>query len=442
MKTLIGIVLRLYPSEWRERYGEELRTLVEDSKPRPSTFLDLLRGGLMMRLTAPSFPRLALFLSVVGLAIATAVSFLIPNVYESRATMQLVGASDTQQELEFIEQVKAEVTSRNSLATLIQDPRLNLYARERTREPLEDVEDEMRRNTQVLIAPKQAVFTVTFRYPDQNLAHVVVQSLVTMFINAAMRARQPRRLELLDPPSLPEKPISPNRAMIAATGFIGGLLLASVLSLFGRRPQYRESARGPSFPKLALLLSFGGLVIGTAASFLVPNVYRATAVLRVSGLTDGQTVQLIEKFRAEMLSRSSLAAMMSDPRLNLYSRERARQPLEDVVDKLRSNIQIERPAMKPVIFISFDYREPAKTQATVMALAAGFINAGIGFVAEPTYLIDMIDMPVRPYKPIYPNRALIAAIGFAAGFLLAAAISIFRRRPQSGAFTTGQTSEA
>jgi hypothetical protein len=65
MKTLIGIVLRLYPSEWRERYGEELRTLVEDSKPRPSTFLDLLRGGLMMRLTAPSFPRLALFLSVV-----------------------------------------------------------------------------------------------------------------------------------------------------------------------------------------------------------------------------------------------------------------------------------------------------------------------------------------------------------------------------------------
>jgi uncharacterized protein involved in exopolysaccharide biosynthesis len=134
--------------------------------------------------------------------------------------------------------------------------------------------------------------------------------------------------------------------------------------------------------------------------------------------------------------------MMSDPRLNLYSRERARQPLEDVVDKLRSNIQIERPAMKPVIFISFDYREPAKTQATVMALAAGFINAGIGFVAEPTYLIEMIDMPVRPYKPIYPNRALIAAIGFAAGFLLAAAISIFRRRPQSGAFTTGQTSEA
>jgi LPS O-antigen subunit length determinant protein (WzzB/FepE family) len=46
-------------------------------------------------------------------------------------------------------------------------------------------------------------------------------------------------LEVLDPASLPETPVSPNRAAMAGAGFVGGLLLGAI-ARWVRRP------RGPA----------------------------------------------------------------------------------------------------------------------------------------------------------------------------------------------------
>lgn len=45
-------ILRLYPSAWRRRYGEELSVLLEELPATPATTLDLLRGAMALHFRA------------------------------------------------------------------------------------------------------------------------------------------------------------------------------------------------------------------------------------------------------------------------------------------------------------------------------------------------------------------------------------------------------
>ncbi|HZL57390.1 MAG TPA: hypothetical protein VFC21_09925 [Bryobacteraceae bacterium] len=161
MKRLLSVLLYLYPSEWRARYGEELRAVLEDSSPKFSAAVDILKGGLIMRLTAPSFPRLAALLCCVGLAGGFMVSYLLPDQYESSALLRLKPSTS----LQSLQIAEAKVMSRQSLAEMIfKQQGLNLYENERRRSPLEDIENEMRKNIRVLI------------HPDRRKAHDTMQA--------------------------------------------------------------------------------------------------------------------------------------------------------------------------------------------------------------------------------------------------------------------------
>ena len=45
-------ILRLYPSAWRRRYGEELSDLLEEVPATPTTTVDLLRGAVTLHMRA------------------------------------------------------------------------------------------------------------------------------------------------------------------------------------------------------------------------------------------------------------------------------------------------------------------------------------------------------------------------------------------------------
>jgi hypothetical protein len=45
-------ILRLYPSAWRRRYGEELSDLLDEMPPTTATTLDLLRGAARLHMRA------------------------------------------------------------------------------------------------------------------------------------------------------------------------------------------------------------------------------------------------------------------------------------------------------------------------------------------------------------------------------------------------------
>lgn len=234
-----------------------------------------------MQFSIPSFPKLALMLSVAGLLAGLGVSYMATPRYESSAVLQVNdrGGPAARRQIQAIE---ATVLSRTSLSTLIQTPHLELYPADMAKLPLEDVIENMRRDIRIAMAPNNTgAFTISFTYPDRLKAQATVQELITRFYreNRTIGVENPFRppvpseerqliaqlesriaalehrvgiapshapgtavapletFEVLDPPSLPVNPLYPKRSMFASTGFVAGFALAIVITIFRRRFQ-------------------------------------------------------------------------------------------------------------------------------------------------------------------------------------------------------------
>jgi len=104
-------------------------------------------------------------------------------------------------------------------------------------------------------------FSISFSYPDPHKAQAVVSELVKRFVirnilderarieatkNAEAREVADHgwgeTLEVLDPASLPQRPVFPNRLAIAAAGLALGLLLGALAPLFRHRNKTPQPA--------------------------------------------------------------------------------------------------------------------------------------------------------------------------------------------------------
>lgn len=292
MKPVARALIRLYPANWRARYGDEFAALLEDSPPTRSGMFDLLKGAIKMQLKIPAFPKLALILSAAGLLAGLGVSFVVTPRYISQAVLTFDATStpkDSRRNLnEYFVQLENEILSRTSLSAIIQDPRLDLYRRERVRTPLEDVIEKMRtEDIQIGTATPGSVnreslaVQISFGYSDRIKAQQTVQALITKFQDlnltrqrvaaytkrgrtyddvdrmeqriAVLEKRlgiqspapgpldfpaapvEGTNLDVLDPPGLPVYPVYPNRYTFMLTGFGAGFISALVVAVFRRR---------------------------------------------------------------------------------------------------------------------------------------------------------------------------------------------------------------
>ncbi len=139
-----------------------------------------------------------------GLVVSVVVAFLWPDTYVSTAVMRitpqqvpqnLVPSAITTQMQERLQQMETDILSRSSLSEIIQKPSLNLYSKERTRVPMEDIVQDMR-NKDIKIVPIvdisavgggepqnrfASAFQIQFSYTDRYKAQAVVRELVTRF---------------------------------------------------------------------------------------------------------------------------------------------------------------------------------------------------------------------------------------------------------------------
>jgi hypothetical protein len=201
-----------------------------------------------------------------GAALAIPVGFLIPDAYTSTATVRLVppvfperpsGTVLAESMATIFARARQETFSPSSLAKIVQDPQLDLYERDRAKEPLTEVVGRMRsrdlaaRDLGSATGPAQGI-AISFTYPDRYKAQRVVNMLVAVLVNgcveqqrAAVAGLKPgdelvelterhmdAQLEVLDPASVPQIPIGPNRMIFAAGGMSLGLLAGA---LFARR---------------------------------------------------------------------------------------------------------------------------------------------------------------------------------------------------------------
>jgi hypothetical protein len=240
----------------------------------------------------------------------------------------------------------------------------------------------------------------------------------------------------------------------------------------------------PAFPKLAVMLSITGLLAGLAISFVVEPRYVSTATMTlgdslVNSTASGVSPNLREYFaqmQTEILTRTSLSTVIQDQHLELYMRERAGTPLEDVIEKMRKDapITMEAPGSNYIVFrITFAYPDRVKGRDTVQALINKFeesnrvrqgahafvkrqrsydqidrmeariaaLEKRLGIPPAPPEPLDeltpvsngiimvVVDPPSLPTGPVYPDRFRFMGMGFGAGLAAAVVIAIFRRRP-------------
>ena len=284
MNRVAGSLIRLYPAAWRKRYGAEFEAMLDEVPQGWFAVFDLFKGAIRMQLSVPSFPKLALMLSTVGLVVGFGVSYMVTQRYVSIAVMSYHGEhSDRRALLEGLQAMEADVLSRTSLSNMIQRPRLKLFPDDMARKPIEDVIEEMRKSIRITMANSGGpAFSISFVYPDPLKAQATMQALVTRFedenlatqsqskrtggseelqliaqlesriaaleqhagiaasqepgpVLTYIRSANANTLEVLDPPSLPVNPIYPNRGVIAAIGFIAGFVLAIIIAIFRRR---------------------------------------------------------------------------------------------------------------------------------------------------------------------------------------------------------------
>jgi hypothetical protein len=228
MKRWVRLASRFYPAAWRRRYATEFDAMLSEMDANWKDVFDTLKGAVTMQLTSWNFKSILLTFGLIGLAIAAAAAFIVPNEYASTAVMRLSGDAP-------IDHAERDVLSRTSLERLITG--LDLYKARRMDTPIENIVEYMRLHDlsiKMLRLPTDLngprAFTITFTYPDRRLAQAVTRELVTNFTAAIPRAGTATSMELLDPASWPIQPIEPHPAEWAAIGACMGLLIGLTVS--------------------------------------------------------------------------------------------------------------------------------------------------------------------------------------------------------------------
>ena len=75
MRPLIRWTARLYPSQWRDRYGGELDALVEDIQPQWEDLFNVLLGALRVQMTTWNSLKVVSAVALAGALVAGVLAF-------------------------------------------------------------------------------------------------------------------------------------------------------------------------------------------------------------------------------------------------------------------------------------------------------------------------------------------------------------------------------
>jgi hypothetical protein len=232
------MLIRLYPAAWRQRYGDELEELMGDAPGGWRASFDVFKGAITMRMKNGSTAWLALWLMAAGAVLGFAGSYLIPVTWEARTVAEISGPGGSRALVESLQKSQSNTTSRRSLANLMIDPHLDIYKTERQSRPLEDIEDTMRRNIHIGISPNNGkggsdLFSLSFRYSDPSKAADTASALMARMIQELEPGYS---ITVLDAPTVPQKPIAPQRLAVMVSGILVGLIVAFIIFIARRRP--------------------------------------------------------------------------------------------------------------------------------------------------------------------------------------------------------------
>jgi len=224
MSRLIHFLARLYPRSWQQRYGVEYAALLEDMRPDGRTAANVFIGALAMHIRAWKSWKILAASAGIAAAVVVGLFVAIPNSYVSRELIKFEWQTGGRHRID-VKRLRESVESYGNLTELITVD--GLYPNQRSRMPMEDVVEEMRRNIELtpLLSAGVPGFTIAFSYSDPRVAQKVTQELSSRFLNENLRQPQGINLQILDPASLPQSPFYPSKPVIIGFGIACFLLM-------------------------------------------------------------------------------------------------------------------------------------------------------------------------------------------------------------------------
>ena len=414
---------------------------------------------------------------LVGLAAALAAILLIPPLYQSSALMLVQSAQLPNQVLadagtEVVDRrmarIRQQVTSRPDLVALIQ--KHGLYQDERRSEALSSVIDKMRDS--ITLTPSSVevpgagadqrtiAFQLAFKYADPQLAQAVTQDLMDKILqlDASGNVEQATNTAqfLTDQAKGLEEQIQQLQGQISAVkGRYGGVLGRGGMAVIG------GSGGSYDVQIAALQRDNANLIsqkeVAQESDKRDPVVLNAEAALAAARATYSESHPdvVVAKQRLEQakeLAKSNnqkLPLNTLDQQIAFNNSQIAQLRAAKSQEEAQTNAQLSAQSQAPVVQQQIDdlQQRLQGLNDQYQSVQTRLLAARAGVRAEDEQLserLSVVEPPIVPDKPIWPDRLLIAALGagggLALGFLLALGIElVFRpiRDPETLAAITG-----
>ena len=435
-------------------------------------------GGLFTQLPTILWERKwwIIFPSVLGVIAAIAATLLIKPLYKADALM-IVQAPQVQGEIfdqlnnEVIDQriarIREEVTSRPNLVSLIE--RHRLYVEERQSQPLSGIISEMRDNIE--LTPTTATgagnrnaetiaFQLNFYYDEAQPAQAVAQDLMDSIIelDASGNVEQATNTVqfLTDQSAELETRINEIETQIAEISVRNGGALAAGGGMI-------SSGGGSYDVQIAALQRENSELIAQRNSALAsdqrdPGVLAAEAALANARATFSEThpdVVLAKQRLAEarQLAKQNVQLLPFDAidrQIAFNNSQIARLRAAQSEEQARVNSRLAAQSRAPLVQqqITSLQQDLSGLNSQYQDVQQRLTQARAGVKAEDEQIAErltVVEAPIVPDAPVWPNRLLIFALcvggGLALGAVLALAIELlFRpiRDPDSLAGIVGQ----
>jgi hypothetical protein len=363
MKSWIRLAALLYPKAWRQRYGREFESLVEDTDPLWRDIWDVARSAVEMQMATWSIAKIAGIAGVAGALIATGLASRIPHQYAASGAVQ--SAADLRSRLPGLER---EVLSRRFLSTVVAQE--DLYKAERRDTPMEEIADRMRSEKIHITAATNGVVQVSFLDEDparaQRVAHWILNQIV--YVEPSLRVAAL--------PAIRSEPVAPSRWPRIGWGLAIGLAAGACAGWLWRRP-LQWTLRMATFVIVGGLAGFGMFYcwwFGFGPGALLGDAFTSTAVVRT---TDSSELQ------ARMMSSEVLQAAIQNA--DLYRRR-----AESAVELVRRDLRLTRLVApgSELLTVRFTYSDRYKAQLAVRSIVTSASAPGME-VIDPASLSEL-----------------------------------------------------
>jgi hypothetical protein len=417
MKRTLRRLVWLYPSAWRERYGDEFEALLDEIKPTWRTLFDVLGGATKMQFKMGSAWRAVAACGVVGLLAAVGFAGRMPERYVSTAAIRINGTWTGPIQARLRAETEA-VLGRRNLTKVIDEE--GLYKEDRARLPIEEVTFRMRRDVAMdpirpLRDPKGVPvgFSVSFAAPDAGQAQRTTEKLAGAFVNSNIGF-------LLDPASLPIRPENSRRLWVVAIGLVAGLVAGAWLALLMKLRVW----------KAAVGLGFGCAVLCAAVSYALPVRYESKAGVRYDAADEAG---------AAIRMKGLIAAVGSDESLDEMARKFQLYPGQaHAREKMRAHLSIQPVKDRRAATVRFEYRERYVAQEVAQEAVRRLREEAVRERVQERdgMVLEVTDSGSLARGPEFPGRVTAAGSGLLVGVACAVIWGMWRNY-KSAQFAAG-----